>query len=250
MRTVFFVIIFLVFMVATLPWFIPFLFLIPFRRARQIYIGWTTTAWGRFCLWLAGAKVEVKGRGNLPEKLQPGVCYISNHQGYADIFSILSAVPGTVGFVAKKEIRLVPFIGLWMETMHCLFMDRKNMRKSMKTIQRGIRNIEKGYPMLIFPEGTRSQSDKLGSFKAGSLKLATRSRATIYPLTVQGSYHIFEEHKGVRPGRITVTAHPAIPYDTYREWDKKTLTSRLEEVIGSALPAGEDEQTPQKKGGE
>ena len=64
-----------------------------------------------------------------------------------------------------------------MNALHCVFMDRSNVRKSGEAIIKGIRNLKAGFSIVIFPEGTRSKGDKMAEFKAGSFKLATKQNA-------------------------------------------------------------------------
>ncbi len=246
-RSIVLLIFFWGFLIFSLLMLIPYLlfWIIPIRAVRETWVHWGTTFWAWANIKVAGAKVSIRGRENLPPKGRGSICYISNHQGYADIGVILAYMPTTVGFVAKKELLPIPLLSWWMLAMHCLFIDRKNIRRAVKTIDRGVKNIRKGYPMLIFPEGTRSRSDRMGTFKAGSLKLATRSRATIYPLTVQGSYRVWEETKRVVPASITLTVHPPVSPEEYTQWDKKTLASRLEEIVAGPL---KEEAAPKGEG--
>ncbi len=236
-RSIILLIFFWLFLLFSLLMFIPYLlfWIIPVKPIREAWVHWATTLWAWANIKVAGAKITVKGRENLPPRRSGNICYISNHQGYADIGVILAYAPTTVGFVAKKELLPVPILSWWMLAMHCLFIDRKNVRRAIKTIDRGVKNIRKGYPMLIFPEGTRSRSDRMGPFKAGSLKLAVRSRADIYPLTIQGSYRIWEEHKRVVPSAITLTVHPPVKAEEYLQWNKKELAGRLEKIVGQPL---------------
>ena len=89
--------------------------------------------------------------------------------------------------------------------------------------------------MIIFPEGTRSKSDTLGTFKSGSIKLATRAGATIVPLTISGSWHAWEENLRIGPAKIQVTIHEAIPTKNISPEDRKALGNKLESVIKGSL---------------
>ena len=96
--------------------------------------------------------------------------------------------------------------------------------------------IKDGYSLVIFPEGTRSRGGQMGEFKPGSLKLATKAKTVVVPLTINGSYKMYEE-----PGQITknvtieITVHK--PVDT-SQMDRKELAGLsevLEETIKNAL---------------
>ena len=65
---------------------------------------------------------------------------------------------------------------------------------------------------MIFPEGTRSKGGLHHEFKAGSFKLAFLSQSPIVPLTIEGSYKVFEEKKTISRGNtIYITVHDPIP---------------------------------------
>lgn len=154
------------------------------------YVYKTVTDWSRRTIKLVGAKVDVEGLENIPEE---GSClFVSNHQGIFDFLAIMAYIGRPVGFIAKKEIKKVPVVSKWMEDMHCIFLNRESLRESLKEINLGIENIKHGNNMLIFPEGTRSRSSRLGEFKKGSLRMALKTNVPIVPITMNGSYKVFE----------------------------------------------------------
>jgi 1-acyl-sn-glycerol-3-phosphate acyltransferase len=89
--------------------------------------------------------------------------------------------------------------------------------------------------MIIFPEGTRSKSDTMGTFKNGSIKLATRAEATIVPLTISGSWHAWEENLRIEPANIKFTIHEAVPTKGILADERKALGGRLNEIIHGGL---------------
>jgi len=120
-----------------------------------------------------------------------GIIYVCNHQSNLDIPAIIRGIENNdVGFVAKKEMKSWPFYGLWMKKMKCVFLDRKNPREGIKDIKEAVEIIKQGYPTLIFPEGERSLTGEIGSFKKGSFKLALDTKGIIIPLTIKGTFDI------------------------------------------------------------
>ena len=150
----------------------------------------------------------MSGLENLPAA--GGVLFVANHQGAFDIPLLLGYVPGLKGFVSKKENCRLPIVGTWMKLLRCIFIDRKDLRQSARAIARGIRDLQAGRSLVIFPEGTRSKSGVMKRFKEGSFKLATRSGAAIVPLTIDGSYRLLEGNRGrITPGKVRLHIHPA-----------------------------------------
>lgn len=149
----------------------------------------------RFVLKVAGTKVTVEGLENIPA--DRAVLYVGNHRSYFDILVGYVTVPGPTGFVAKKELLKFPLLKDWMSLVECLFLDRKDMKKGLKTILLGIEKIKSGISIWIFPEGTRSKSKdclELLPFKEGSLKMAEKSGCPVIPVAMMGNAEIFENH--------------------------------------------------------
>ena len=178
--------------------------------------------------------IKVINPENLPEE---GPCvYVSNHQSYADILVLLNVIKHQTGFIAKEELASIPVFSKWILRIGSLFILRGDARESLKTISEGVDMIKDGYSLVIFPEGTRSRGGQMGEFKPGSLKLATKAKTVVVPLTINGRYKMYEE-----PGQITknvtieITVHK--PVDT-SQMDRKELAGLsevLEETIKNAL---------------
>ncbi|KYH28506.1 MULTISPECIES: lysophospholipid acyltransferase family protein [Clostridium] len=182
----------------------------------------TVFYWANKVLKKAGVKIEVKGLENVPEE---ACCFVSNHQGNFDILAILASIDKPMGFIAKKEMAKVPFISRWMKNIRCVFMDRENPREALKAINQGAENLRSGYSMVIFPEGTRSKSHNIGEFKKGSLKMAIKAKVPIVPITIDGSYKIFEEHNGwLRKGEIKLTVGKPLYLDKLTSEEQKKLS--------------------------
>ena len=86
--------------------------------------------------------------------------------------------------------------------------------------------------MIIFPEGTRSESGTLGEFKSGGFHLAIESQVPIVPATVSGSLRITPKRSlRVESGRILVRYGKAIPTEKLTLDDRNQLKEHVREVI-------------------
>jgi 1-acyl-sn-glycerol-3-phosphate acyltransferase len=219
-------------LIAGLIFFPPYLLmrLLRLRRLWRPFLIAATGAWGRHLLWVAGARVEVTGLENLPA--HDRICFVSNHQGNFDILLINGYIPKTIGFITKKELGRLPVFNLWMKATGCIFIDRHDIHQSLEALERGVENIRAGWPMLIFPEGTRSRKREMGAFHPGSLKMAVRAGATILPLTVDGTYRMFEEQRRVKRGKcIRLTIHPPLEAGKFRDKKRTELAGVLSRII-------------------
>ena len=143
-------------------------------------------------LLLSGVKLTIKGFENIPK--DNAVLYVGNHRSYFDIVITYALAPNLTGYVAKKEMEKIPLLNTWMRYLHCLFLDRDNIKEGLKTILTGIEFINSGISICIFPEGTRNKEETMLPFKEGSLKMADKTGCAIVPFALTNTRDIFENH--------------------------------------------------------
>ena len=146
-------------------------------------------------IWLSGVKLNVIGEENIPK--DTAVLFIGNHRSYFDIVLTYARCRGLTGYVAKKEMLKIPLLSRWMKFLHCLFLDRSDVREGLKTILTAIDKVKSGISIMIFPEGTRNKNESeldLLPFHEGSFKIATKSGCPIIPVSINNSSALFEDH--------------------------------------------------------
>ena len=147
----------------------------------------------RVCLFLSGVKVTVRGAENVPKDTP--VLYIGNHRSYFDILITYVRVPRPTGYIAKKEMLRYPLLVNWMKNLHCLFLDRTDIKQGLQTILTAIDKVKSGISICIFPEGTRNRvNHTFMEFHEGSFKIAAKTGCPIIPMTIYNSAGIFEDH--------------------------------------------------------
>lgn len=191
----------------------------------------------RFILWITGVKVTVIGEENVPK--DSPVLYIGNHRSYFDILLTYVRCPLRTGYIAKKEMERYPLLSNWMRYLHCLFLDRKDIKQGLKTILEAIEKIKSGISICIFPEGTRNTNeDELDMlpFHDGSFKIATKSGCPIIPIAMNNTAEIFEAHfPRIKPCHVILEyCKPIYPNELDKE-DKKHLGSYTQNVILETL---------------
>lgn len=201
---------------------------------REEYIHKVASKWAQSQLKMSGAKVTIYGEENIPMDIP--VVFMSNHQSNFDIPLLMVYVNRPKGFVAKTELKKVPILREWMEQINCVFMDRNDLRQSVKTIIEGIKLIKEGKSLVIFPEGTRSKGGPMGEFKGGSFKLATKPKVPIVPITINGSYKLMEANGNkVKPAEVQVYIHPMIETANLTKEETDALPDTIKAIIGSKL---------------
>ncbi|OFI01572.1 1-acyl-sn-glycerol-3-phosphate acyltransferase [Clostridium acetireducens DSM 10703] len=191
-------------------------------------------AWSRFIIKTVGIKVNTKGLENIPKR---NCLFVANHQGIFDIPVMLYVIDTPMGFIAKKELLKIKIISSWMKEIHCVFMDRSNIRESIKSINEGIKNLKEGYSMAIFPEGTRSKGPKLGEFKKGSMKLAIKSGVPIVPVSIDGTYKIREGNNNkIKSAEVNIIINEPVYVENLTKEEKGNLAEIVKQKIAKSLP--------------
>ena len=145
----------------------------------------------RMVLRLSGVSVTYIGEDRIPKDTP--VLYVGNHRSYFDIVMTYVRVPRTTGYISKVEFLKIPLLSNWMKNLHCLFLDRSDLKAGMKTILAAIEEIKNGVSICIFPEGTRNDNPKeLLPFKEGSFKLALKTGCPIIPIAMTNTPKIYE----------------------------------------------------------
>jgi 1-acylglycerol-3-phosphate O-acyltransferases len=179
----------------------------------------------RLLLFLAGAKVEVRGQNNIPK--DGGVLFVSNHRSYFDILAGYGYTYKPLGFVAKYEMIRIPLLRQWMKILNCLFLNRKDIKQGLKTILLGIEKVKSGISIWICPEGTRNLNDDVTDvkdFKEGSLKIAEKGKVPIIPVAIYGTYEIWEQHLPyMKKNKVIIEYGEPIIIDELSDADKKKL---------------------------
>lgn len=191
--------------------------------------------WSRRLLKAAGAEVTVFGEQNLPSDTLPAV-YVANHQGYFDIPMVLGYLGGAKALVAKKEIKKIPLIRSWMEELGCVFIDRENPRASMAALNEAAALVAAGYPVVVFPEGTRSKTGEMADFKAGAFRIAQKNHVPVVPFFIDGTAELLERnHWKIKGGRVAIGIMPTIDTAQYTREDWKALPALSEGIVRDAL---------------
>jgi 1-acyl-sn-glycerol-3-phosphate acyltransferase len=139
--------------------------------------------------------------------LETDNCYVivSNHSSYFDICTLLALLPLQLKFVSRKHFFWVPIWGWSMYLARYVKVDLSNPRRAARAMIKSKKWLEKGFSILIFPEGTRSVDGKIGSFNNGAFRLALNSGYPILPVTLVGTNYVIPKHTlFIIPSRITM----------------------------------------------
>ena len=167
--------------------------------------------WARFILWVFLIPVKVSGRENL--KKGESYVFVSNHQGAFDIFLIYGYLCRNFKWMMKRSLRKIPFVGYACEKSHQIFVDKSGPRKVKETYDKARAILRDGISLVVFPEGARSFTGHMGTFRRGAFMLADELQLPIVPLTINGSFNIMprmRDWKWVCWHPMTLTIHAPI----------------------------------------
>lgn len=175
--------------------------------------------------------IATYGRENLPKK--DGFMLYPNHQGMYDMLALVDASQRQVSAVAKKEVEKVIGLKQIMQCLRGFYMDREDVRQSMRIINQVTGEVLKGRNYIIFAEGTRSKmGNKLLEFKGGSFKAATKAKCPIVPVALIDSFMPFDSGT---TSQVTVQVHFLEPM--YYEEYKDMKTTEIAEVVKTRIEA-------------
>ena len=188
-------------------------------------------------LKIDGTTITVIGQERIPR--DQAVLYVGNHRSFFDILLTYVLVPDLTGFVAKKELSRFPVFKVWMQYIHCLFLDRSNIKEGLKMILDGAEKIKNGISVFIFPEGTRSHGENeldMLEFHNGSLKMASKANCPIVPVALLNTRNIFEAHfPEIRKTHVVIEFGEPIFLSELSREDKKNIGSYTQEQLKKML---------------
>ena len=192
--------------------------------------------WSKWVLKVLFLPVKVTGRENL--KHGESYVFVSNHQGAFDIFLIFGHLRRNFKWMMKQQLRKIPFVGYACEKSHHIFVDRRSPGKVKATYDKARATLKHGMSVVVFPEGSRTPSGKMGRFKKGAYQMAVDQRLPIIPITLNGPFNVLPIGSlNVRPHRMEMVIHPALPTDGLdtSHKDLQDLADQTRAVIATDL---------------
>ncbi len=210
---------------------------------------WAMKRWCRAST--KGLRIEVVADGIENAPATGPFVYATNHQSIVDIIVLGSVLSGDYKWAAKRSLFKIPFLGWHLALAGHVPVDRGGGARTAANVIKAFEGVlGQGKPLLIFPEGTRSEDGILKDFKAGGFYAAVRAGVPIVPVALDGTHDLMKKgaldtgEDNIRIVRVRVGA-PIAPNTTgkeaHRVADLKDRThaavTELLRSIGGRIPA-------------
>ncbi|HYO65101.1 MAG TPA: lysophospholipid acyltransferase family protein [Archangium sp.] len=163
----------------------------PFDRDGRV-LHLFSCGWAQLYFWVnPGWRLRIQGRERLPWH-GPAVL-VSNHQSLGDIL-VLFGLYRPFKWVSKASNFKLPFLGWNMYLNRYVGLVRGDKESIAKMMAQCERWLERGVPVLLFPEGTRSPDTQMRPFKDGAFRLAHAKGCPLIPMVLTGTGDTLAKH--------------------------------------------------------
>ena len=185
---------------------------------------------------ISGIKLSVTGLENIDKKKI--YVFVSNHSSQYDIPALQYVIPIPISIVFKKELSKIPIFGWQLRTGPYIMIDRTNTESALNSIEKAKQRMtEKKLSPLLYPEGTRSKTGEVQSFKRGAFYLASKVGFPIIPVSISGASEILPKGKfKIKSGTIYVHFDKPISTENVSSRkDELDLMQKVRDIIISNL---------------
>ncbi len=197
-----------------------------------------------FCrniLRLVGVKFETRYAPGFDRRR---TCFfISNHVNVFDPFVVYSAIPQFVRGLELEEHFRIPVYGWLMKRFGNVPVSRNTSPAEIKRLfQRAKQALDGGVSLVVFPEGSRTRTGRVGPFKKGVFSMARHFGYPVAPMSIVGSYQFNRTGNWMLyPSKIVVYIHDTIETGGLGKDQMDALAERVREIV--ARPVDESFQS-------
>jgi 1-acyl-sn-glycerol-3-phosphate acyltransferase len=204
------------------------------KERQECFYRRVAVLWASFIVGISGVKVDVSGLDNIPP--DTAVIYTPNHQSFFDIFILLKHLPYPFKFIIMRKLFNVPIIGEHITRCGFLPLDRKDRKRSLRTIKKVAASAREGESFLVFPEGQLTTTGRVNRFKRGASLIIQMSRRPVVPISIEGDFDVMPKGTWkIIPGRVRVRIGKPVRFNEYYgKYDKhmsRELGERLRGIV-------------------
>lgn len=198
---------------------------------------WPAKIWSWVVIHVCLLPVKVEGRENIDKNTS--YVFVSNHQGFFDIWLIYAFLGHSFRWMMKKSLRKIPFIGKACESGGQIFVDKSGPKAIKQTYDKARLILQGGISLVVFPEGSRTYNGRIGTFKKGAFQLADELQLPVVPITINGPFDVLPRTAKIpflHWHRLSIKIHkPLFPQGKGHEFELQTLQEAYK-IVNSGLP--------------
>lgn len=177
-------------------------------------------------------ELNVFGLENLPT--DSNFFLVSNHMSICDPLPYIVSHEKPVAFVGKIELLKTPFVPAAMKVIESDFIDRDNLRQSLKVmlkVEEDLKKHEKSW--MIFPEGTRirDQLMRVAEFHHGTFRPAIKANVPIVPAAIYGSFRVLKKKPQFKKYPVSVSFLKPLTPEEYQGMNTSDVAALLRDNI-------------------
>jgi len=187
-------------------------------------------AWARSLLLITLSPVTLIDEHHL--RTHRVAVYASNHLSYMDTPVLFARLPFQFRILAKQSLWKIPFVGWYLNRSGQVPIDQKSGRSAIAGLLRGVKTLQAGLPLVIFPEGGRSESGQLQSMVSGAAFMAIKAQVPMVPVALIGTYELLPIHTyHLSPRPLKVVIGDPILTEGLTTKDAEALTQQVRDSI-------------------
>ena len=188
------------------------------------------TAWSWLIMKTIFSPVKVTGLDRI-DTTKPHV-YAVNHASALDIPVLYVNLPFQFRIVFKKELLSYPIIGWHLRRSGQVCIDQQNPAAAIGSIRSALKALKSGMPLVIFPEGGRTDTGRIKPFLPGAFFLAIKAQVDIVPVALIGTYELLPMNTyHIRCQPLEMRVGEAIPTAGLKMTDMDVLSAKVKASI-------------------
>ena len=172
--------------------------------------------------------------GELPDDMRRPYVVVANHESFVDMI-LISHLPTEMKWLSKIEIMKLPFLGWMMRCARDIPLVRGEKRSAIAALDECRERLSQNVSVMIFPEGSRTNTGELNDFQAGAFKIAIEGQHPILPMAVHGTRDALRKNDWRQgPAVAEVRVLEPVPTEGLTKQDLDGLRDRVRTMISDA----------------
>jgi 1-acyl-sn-glycerol-3-phosphate acyltransferase len=155
-----------------------------------------------------------------------------NHASALDIPVLYACLPFQFRIVFKKELLSYPIVGWHLKRSGQVCIDQQKPAASIGSLRSALKSLKLGMPLVIFPEGGRSDNGRIKPFLPGAFFLAIKAQVEIVPIALVGTYELLPmDTFHIKPRPVEMRVGEPIPTVGLKLHDMNALSAKVQQAM-------------------